>query len=428
MISTAKGSTPETGTVATQVKEELLTKYMDSFLLRIGDVLRVQQDVSKDLLEANVETISGLAPFVTESTQAHSLVDIATFLLDQPTRRVNPKTKGGLLLVLLHFVPLHNFQEDPILKDRVYNTVTSLFGFFKDRSSREVLSKVLMVYSRNDPVIAEVAELCLSLNSYVDNRIDEPDYDRRLKAFNTIAARETPFTAHQWRPLLFNFLFYIRHDEEFGILSSNSSDGICNFLNVASAVKEGSEKDEFYSMLSTILLPALYQGAREPSEIIRREYVKVMAHLVKCYPDWSDVNDMHSLLMGEDELEGSFFNNILTAGKGRQSGALTQLAKASENREIGSKNTAHFFIPLLEHFIFDRAEGNDAHNLAAEATTCVGVLVGSLDWPQYRAILRRFTGYITAKPDLEKQIIRLLGKVIDSLAAAADARDRKSVV
>ena len=422
LISTAKGATTETEAVAERVKEELLTKYMDFFLLQIGGVLRVQQDVSKELLEANVETISGLAPFVTESTQAHSLVDIATFLLDQPTRRVNPKTKGGLLLVLLHFVPLHNFQNDPILKDRVYNTVTSLFGFFKDRSSREVLSKVLMVYSRNDPVIAEVAELCLSLNSYVDNRIDEPDYDRRLKAFNAIAARETPFTAHQWRPLLFNFLFYIRFDEEFGILSSNSSDGICNFLNVASAVKEGSEKDAFYSMLSTILLPALYQGAREPSEIIRREYVKVMAHLVKCYPDWTDVNDMHGLLMGEDELEGSFFNNILTAGKGRQSGALTQLTKASQSGEIGSKNTAHFFIPLLEHFIFDRAEGNDAHNLAAEATTCVGVLVGSLDWPQYRAILRRFTGYITAKPDLEKQIIRLLGKVIDSLAAAADSR------
>ena len=134
--------------MADRVKKELLTKYMDFFLLQIGGVLRVQQDVSKELLEANVETISGLAPFVTESTQAHSLVDIATFLLDQPTRRVNPKTKGGLLLVLLHFVPLHNFQNDPILKDRVYNTVTSLFGFFKDRSSREVLSKVLMVYSQ----------------------------------------------------------------------------------------------------------------------------------------------------------------------------------------------------------------------------------------------------------------------------------------
>ncbi len=428
LVSTAKSSTLETKEVASAVKSELLSKHMDSFLVRIGDVLRVQQDASKELLEACVETISGLAPFVTESTQAHNLVDIATFLLDQPTRRVNPKTKSGLLLVLLHFVPLHNLQNDPILKDRVYNTVTSLFGFFKDRSSREVLSKVLMVYSRNDPVIAEVAELCLSLNSYVEGRIDEPDYDRRLKAFNTIRQpREPEYNAKQWRPLLFNFLYYIRHNEEFGVLSSNSSDGICHFLDVSTQVTEEKEKAMFSDMLFSILLPALYAGVREVSELIRREYVKVMAHLVKSYPDWTDVNDMHSLLSGEDELEGSFFNNILTSGKGRQSGALAQLTRASEAGEIGSKNTAHFFIPLLEHFIFDRAEGNDAHNLAAEATTTVGVLVGSLDWPQYRAILRRFTGYITAKPDLEKQIIRLLGKVIDALAAAADSRKEKSV-
>lgn len=424
LVSIAKGTTPEDKVVSSDVKEALLSKNMDTFLLCIGDVLRVQQDVSKDLLEACVQTISGLSPFVSQSTQAHNLVDIATFLLDQPTRRVNPKTKSGLLLVLQHFVPLYDLQNDAILKDRVYNTVTSLFGFFRDRSSREVLSEVLMVYSRKDPVLGEVAELCMALNSFADARLDEPDYDRRLKAFNAIAApREKQFTAHQWRPLLYNFLFYIRHDEEFGILCSNSSDGICNFLDVASKAADESERVKFYNMLSTILLPAIYTGAREASEIIRREYVKVMAHLVKAYPDWTEVNDMHSLLNGEDELEGSFFNNILTAGKGRQSGALTQLSQASKNGEISSKNTAHFFIPLLEHFIFDRAEGNDAHNLAAEATTCVGVLAGSLDWPQYRAILRRFTGYITAKPDLEKQIIRLVGKVIDALAMAAAARN-----
>lgn len=424
IVGIAKGGLPENEIVASQVKEDLLSKNMDAFLLRIGDVLRHQQDVSKDLLEACVETISGLAPFVTQSTHAHNLVDIATFLLDQPTRRVNPKTKAGLLLVLEHFVPLYDLQDDSVLKDRVYNTVTSLFGFFKDRRSREVLSRVLMVYSRKDPILGEVSELCMALNSFADGRLDEPDYDRRLQAFNSISApRENSLTAHQWRPLLYNFLFYIRHDEEFGILSLNSSDGICNFLDSANKASDTVETAKFYDIISSILLPALFTGAREPSEIIRREYVKVMAHLVRTYPDWTEVNDMHGLLSGDDELEGSFFNNILTAGKGRQSSALTQLSTASKNREISSKTTAHFFIPLLEHFIFDRAEGNDAHNLAAEATTCVGVLAESLDWPQYRAILRRFTGYITSKPTLEKQIIRLLGKVIDSLALAADSKN-----
>jgi U3 small nucleolar RNA-associated protein 20 len=213
-------------------------------------------------------------------------------------------------------------------------------------------------------------------------------------------------------------MYYIRHDEEFGILSSNSSDGLCRFIDTAGTAEQETEQIEFRSMLSKIVLPAIYSGVREPSEVIRREYVKVMAHLVRTFSTWSEVSDMHSLLAGDEELESSFFNNILTAGKGRQSSALGQVSAAAGRGELSGKNVSHFFIPLIEHFIFDRAEGSDAHNLAAEATTAVGVLSGSLEWPQYRAMLRRFIGYVEAKPDLEKQIIRLLSRVIDALALA----------
>jgi U3 small nucleolar RNA-associated protein 20 len=403
-----------------KVKSQLLSPNIDHFLTQIGGVLRGQHDISKELLESCVETVSELAPFVSTSTQAHNLVDVSVFLLDQPSRRVSPKTKGGLLLVLQHFVPLYDLQNDAELKDKVYNTVTSLFGFFKDKASREVLSKVLMVYAQSDPVIDEVASICVDLNSFAEGRLDEPDYDRRLKAFNVInTPRDITLTARQWTPLLYNMLYYIRHDEEFGILSSNSSDGICQFINTAGKAEGDSEQVAFKTMLSTILLPALFAGAREPSEVIRREYLKVMAHLVRTFPNWTEVSDIHSLLAGDDELESSFFNNILTAGKGRQSSALGQLSAASERGELSGKNVSHYFIPVIEHFIFDRAEGNEAHGLAAEATVTVGILSTSLEWPQYRAMLRRFIGYVEAKPELEKQIIRLLGKVIDALALAA---------
>ncbi|CAG8979946.1 hypothetical protein HYALB_00012960 [Hymenoscyphus albidus] len=405
--------------IKAQVKTELLTPNMDHFLSHIGGVLRGQHDLSKDLLEGCVATVSELAPFVTTSTQAHNLVSVSVFLLDQPSRRVSPKTKSGLLLVLEHFVPLYDLQNDPELKDKVYNTVTSLFGFFKDKDSREVLSRVLMVYAEKDPVLGDVATICLGLNSFIEGRLDEPDYDRRLKAFKLITTPKDSLTAHQWIPLLYNMLFYIRHDEEFGILSLNSSDGLCQFVSSAGSAADDSEKASFKSLISTVLMPAIFLGAREPSEVIRREYLKVMAHLVRTFPDWDEVGDMYGLLAGEDELESSFFNNIITAGKGRQSNALSQLSNAAQRGELSGKNVSHFFIPLIEHFIFDRAEGSDAHNLAAEATTAVGILSGSLEWQQYRAMLRRFIGYVRAKPELEKQIIRLLGKVIDALALAA---------
>jgi U3 small nucleolar RNA-associated protein 20 len=51
------------------VQNNLLLENMDHFLIQIGAVLRNQQDLSKDLLEGCVETVSGLAPFATTSTQ-----------------------------------------------------------------------------------------------------------------------------------------------------------------------------------------------------------------------------------------------------------------------------------------------------------------------------------------------------------------------
>ncbi|KAG9237509.1 HEAT repeat protein-like protein [Amylocarpus encephaloides] len=411
--------------LTSHVKSELLSANLDYFLVQIGGVLRGHQNLSKDLLETSVATVSELAPFVTTSTQAHNLVDVSIFLLDQPTRRVSPKIKSGLLRVLEYFVPLYDLQNDTELKDKVYHTVTSLFGFFKDKDSREVLSRVLMVYAKEDPILGEVANICVDLNSFVVGRLNEPDYDRRLKAFNVInnTTRDDPLAAHQWTPLLYNMLFYIRHDEEFGILSSNSSDGICQFINAAASAQIELEEGAFKDLLSKVLLPAIFVGAREPSEVIRREYVKVMAHLVKILPAWDEVSDMKPLLAGDDELESSFFNNILATGKGRQSSALGQLSGVAEKGELSGRNVSHFFIPLIEHFIFDRAEGNEAHNLAAEATTAVGTLAGSLGWSQYRAVLRRFIGYVHAKPELEKQVIRLIGKVIDALAQAAQGSD-----
>lgn len=400
-----------------KVKDEILGPNMDHFLVHIDRVLRSHGDMGKELLESCIETVSQLSPFVTTSTQAHSLVDISIFLLDQPTRRVKPKEKGALLVVLEHFVPLYDIQNNAELKDRVFNTVTSLFGFFKDDESRQRLSRVLSVYAEKDPVMGDVAKICMDLNSFLGNRLDEPDYDRRIKAFNDLSAHRH-FTARQWTPLLYNMLFFITHEEESGILSSNSSDTICQFIKTASEFKV--EKSAFMALMSSVLMPALYVGARHESELIRREYLKVMGTLVEVFPDWEEVSDMRSLGSVTESVEAnvdrplSMFESILDIGKGRRPAALKRLCESAENGELGPKNAGSFLIPLVEHFIFDRAEGNDGSQLASEASITIGLLAGCLQWSQYRALLRRYISYIESK-DQPKQIIRLLGKVIDAL-------------
>ncbi|KAI9767424.1 MAG: U3 snoRNP protein [Geoglossum simile] len=419
VVNRAQDKETDSKRVQERVVQKLLQPNMDCFLVRIGELLR--QSPGKALLESSVETVSQLAPFVAGSSEAKNLVDISIFLLDQPSRRVNPKTKSGLLHILQHFVPLYDIQDHTLLQTKLLNTVSSLFGYFKDRNSREILPKVLTVLSRKDAELREVAELCDDLNSFSATRLDEPDFGRRLEAFRVINEEKfANFTTKQWRPIIYNSLFYVKDNEELAI-RANSSYSLRRFIEGAFAHFDTEEEPCFREMLTSVLIPALRNGAREQSELIRVEYVGIVAHLVKTFPSWSEVSDMSTLLVGDDE-EASFFNNILHIQLHRRLRALRRLSAEARNGNLRSGNVSHFFIPLIEHFIFDRADDESAHNLAGETVATIGSLSEWLEWPQFRAMFKRFVGYIRENPELEKVVIRLLGTVVDALSRASIAK------
>ncbi|KAL1872294.1 hypothetical protein VTK73DRAFT_1643 [Phialemonium thermophilum] len=399
------------------IRSELLDQNMDHIFRQIATLLRNQPEMGRELLETAIDAVVDLAPIVEKSENVKDMVEISTFLLKQPSRRVNPKVKGSILLILKEFIVRDEVQSSPTLKKDIYDTVAPLFAYFKDRNNRQSLVNVLLVFATRDAAIREVADLCADLNSYAERRLDEPDYNRRLSAFNAISKdRETPFTTDQWTVLLHNMVYFIRQDEEFGILSTNSADGICKFVEAARDAWDGPSHGTYAELLSTVVMPEIYLGARESSEMVRREHLRVMGALASQLREWQPVTDLASLVRESDD--DSFFFHILSPAVSRQLQALHLLQEANKRSEFHSKNLGQFFIPLLEHFVFDRAESADDHGLAAQATTTIAALTASLEWQQYRALLRRFISYIESKPDFQKRVIRLLEKVVDSLREA----------
>jgi len=403
------------------IKSELLDPNVDLLFKNIGDLLRNQPEMGRELLETAIETVVELCPIVEKSKNVEDMVDISTFLLRQPSRKVNPKIKGSILLILKQFITRQEVQGNAELKTKVYETIAPLFGFFKDRNNREALSEVLIAFASEEPSLQEVAALCSDLNSYVQGRLDEPDYNKRLSAYNSISgARETAFTIEQWTALLHNMVFFIRQDEEFGVLSTNSADAICKFVEMAKVAWDGPEHGAYVNLLSTVVLPEIYAGAREASETVRREHLRVFGFVIANLRDWSPVTDLTALVPeSEEDTENAFFFHILSPAVSRQLQALRLLQEANERAGLHSKNVSQFFIPLLEHFVFGRPEeGSDDHGLAAQASTTIASLASSLEWQQYRATLRRFISFIESKPDFQKRVIRLLEKVVDSLRTA----------
>ena len=401
-----------------RLQAEVLGPHVDYFLTRIGALVR--KSPSKELLGSGVQAISELAEFVTGSSQARNLVEVAAFLLDQPGHRINPKTKSNLLRILQHFIPQSNISDDAHLASKLFNTVSSLFGYFRDRASREILCRVLAVFGQEDNELIGIAELCADLNSFSPHSLDEPDFDRRLEAFSLInETHYSSFTMKKWRPVLFNMLYYIRDEEELSI-RTNASLTLRRFI-ACLPVDPMCVSPAASDLVKSHLLPSLRKGALESSELVRAEYVAVMGFLVKHSYNWPEVSDMRSLLVDDDE-EASFFNNILHIQQHRRLRALRRLAGDARQGHLSSTNISHFFIPLIEHFVFDKTDDESAHNLAAETILTIGALGEWLEWPQFRAMFRRYSGYMQSKPEMEKTIIKLLGAMTDALSRAAQTK------
>lgn len=403
-----------------EILGEVLAPYTENILSHISKLL--QSNPSRQVLVTSVETLSLIAPCVETSGETSSLIKICTYLLRQPQDKISPKTKAGLLHTLQHFIPLSSISSDPSLAEEVFATVSSLYDYFKDDENRNVLSAVLSEFAKHDKELEETSSLCADLNAVAANKLDEVDYDRRLQAFRTINENLwKTLSPKQWRPIIFNMLYHVKDDKELSIRTS-SSFGIKRFIERVS--DDAVNQPGFATLRDDVLLPALQSGMRQRSEMVRLEFVSALGHLVKLNPTLTSVQDMHVLLVAGDE-EASFFNNILHIQQHRRMRALRRLATEASNGKIGSSNISAFFLPLIEHFVFHVAEDETAHNLAAEAVATIGGLGEWMEWSQFRAIFRRYRGNMTSKPELERNMARLLGRMTDALTTAFNQKNGK---
>ncbi|KAF2108283.1 armadillo-type protein [Lophiotrema nucula] len=410
LVGNSGDDTTATKLLKNRIQSDVLQPYSNVILLRVGNLLR--KSPSKDLLEAGVHTIAELAPHVAGSAESRNLVEIATFLVKQPSKRVNFQTKLGLLRILHEFIPRSNSTDLDELFSPVFDAICPLLSSFRGRASRDILCAVINDLSQHREDLTTIAEICQDLNSYSTSRLDEPDFARRSAAFDSINGDQfRKYSLEQWQPLLYNMLYLIKDNEELSIRVNAS-------LSLRRFVEASAEKESLTQLLSSALLPGIQTGMREASELVRTEYLAVLSHLVTLLPQWPAVADLQVLLSAEEE--SSFFGNVLHIQSHRRLRALRRLASSAS--QLQASNIYHVLLPLIEHFIFNKAEDEGAHNLAGEAIRTVAALTEWLEWPQFRSLLKRYVGYLASKEDMQKTMIKLLGGIMDALNQAGRSK------
>jgi U3 small nucleolar RNA-associated protein 20 len=364
---------------------------------------------SNQLAQRQISILSGLAHYLSDGTQASTLLRLFSPLLRKPTKQVGERTKSEILKIVANLLPVIPDLAEPSSRTfgSIFELVSSLFQSVRSRQCRVALIAVFHALSTIDVSLQELGELLDQLNAYSTKRIEEADFDQRLEAFTklneTFYASLTPL---QWLPVLYNILHCIQDPNELAI-RRNSSQGFKHFID---AVAAGSEP-EYQTIFLRKLLPGLKNGLRSKNEMVRSEVLGVMAYAVVRCDNITVLQDMKVLLEGGDD-EANFFNNIYHVQLHRRIRALNRLADHCDAKQLPSSILADIFVPLVGNFI--ASPSHTDHHLVTAAITTTGHMARQLSWAPYYALVQHYLKLSRAKDASERLYIRAIVAVLDS--------------
>ncbi|GBB97092.1 hypothetical protein RclHR1_02910020 [Rhizophagus clarus] len=396
------------------LKNRVLRPYVTSLLDNLEYVLLQSSETTtfgKDhFSKREIAILSQIAGYIENGEQAKKLVDLLLPYLRKRSQVVSEKTKSDILLIVasfLHVIP--GFQLRNELFYKYYNYISYEFSALHSRDCRTFLTKAFTEFSKYDESLKEVASIIEDLNAFSTKRLDEPDFDRRLDAFNRINQDfYKKFNTVQWLPILFNCLFFIQDPEEISI-RNNSSFCIMRFID---CINEDTKiQEDYQNLLIKVIIPAIKRGMKMSLETVRIEFLTILSYAMKKCPSITQFSDMICLLFDDDE--ANFFNNIHHIQIHRRIRALKRFSNECAYGKIKSNNLSQIFIPLIGHFIFEADRMTD-HLIINEAISTIGIIAGQLPWSQYYTLLKQYMKLIPKKSILEKVLVRTVISILDN--------------
>ncbi|OZJ06555.1 hypothetical protein BZG36_00549 [Bifiguratus adelaidae] len=397
---------------STELQQAVLKPHVSLILENLQVSLSKASDDKKFGKESfsvrQIAIVSQIADFVQDGKLAQRIINLLLPSLRRNPRIVPEKTKGDILKIVYNFLPIVP-QLDAASPDfeRYYSSIAILFSELNTRECRQQLVNLMHLFARLDNSLESIWELVDDLNAFSAKRLDMPDFDRRLDAFTKIYQdRYGEFNARQWLPILFNFLFFIQDTEELSIRNSATL-GLCRFIDCCQ-----NREQAFQNQLVHVIYPGIKKGMKHPVELVRMEYIAVLAHAVKHCDDINQFSDMRVLLADGDE-EASFFNNVYHMQIHRRIRALRRLGEQVDKGGFLSSTLVHIFLPIIAHFLFEGDTTAD-HNLINEAISTMGIIAKQLPWNAYYTVLRQYLRMIPKKPEMEKLLVRVVMSLLNA--------------
>ena len=373
----------------------------------------------KELLESSIAVVDQLQPFVHNGVALQPFILVVTSLIDPSRKYLNHLVRSRLLRTLEAYLPQCGLTPNDSVFSAIYDTLSSLFNYFLDVPSRQLLSKVFKQLVDGHDSLRIIGSYCERLNARSSTRLGVADVAAQDEVFAAVSGTDSSrLSAREWQPLVHSFLFLLKDDTDLSAARAGAS--LC-LRCFATSLKDQSSLSQaplppaspfwsfcFSDLVEHTLLSAVRRGMREPSETIRGEFLRLLEELVK--NGALGCADMKVLLEGQDH--PSFFTAVLAAQHSLRLNAWRKLA--AEAKHLSPKTITGIFVPLIETTIAQVTE--KSQNLVNEAVMTLDKVAECLNWSQYRFLLQRM---VTEKKRFDSKLaIRVLSSTVNAFHRA----------
>ncbi|ESO91748.1 hypothetical protein LOTGIDRAFT_233343 [Lottia gigantea] len=377
---------------------ELLLPYISDILKYLQTTIHSQISLStKQHGHIELQILSRISDYTNDKEQCEKLCSLLLSFFNKKSK-YTPEYEEKLLNCTKKLLGI---VESPA---KFLRPLSALFCVLCDRNSRKVLCQTFEIVADD-----KISDIVVKLNSWNPSRTDEPDYDKRLKAFsvfNSMIVQSSTLNADNILPVLYNCIYYINQEDDMSLRES-AVNCIEIVIKQMSKLEIGIKDNLFQVIIKNLLITKIQQGINNKTDVVHNKYVHLWSILVDEYPTLS-------ICEGLDELKTlGFFDGIGHVQMQKRAIAIRSLKKYLESHTPNSGLLNSYFLPIVSRFVTDEWYGKQ-NDLVDSAIETLGSIIKLLPWSVYYQQLKRFLQLLATKLSQQKLLVRVISALLNS--------------
>ncbi|XP_072743036.1 small subunit processome component 20 homolog [Anoplolepis gracilipes] len=394
--------------------------YGSSMLLphvpRILEFLRNKLERSnKGINKTELLILSRISEFVTDVEVCDTVLKlILPVLVKKAAIGNNEETIVELTTTVMNLIKIANKPEIHV------RAIAPLMGFVSDIPARKLLLQLYgAIAERSSEEYRETMirnrDVLIALNAWDRRWIDQPDFQRRLDAFDEInsMAKKNAITLEFGVIVIHNCFHFLKTESD---LAMRDCAGQCLKLVGSRLAKEhqNNTSNRRYLMDDTILM-LTRKGITSKNEIVRLQSIALIGYMaLECADVHPILRDM-SLLANRVDPEVDFFENMQHLQLHRRARALLKFCTLAKTlrKPFNLRTLTQFILPLCSSYLCNETFIHK-NSLIDAAIETLGMVCRFLPWHHYEIILRHYLNKLKRSVEFQKQLIRIVLVILDS--------------